>query len=49
MPKIKDLHGAIDSIDQALQNAQDATENLIKMKHPPKFTLDEYEERIKRK
>lgn len=49
MPKIKDLHGAIDSIDQALQNAQDEVETIIKIKHPKKYTMDEYEERIKRK
>lgn len=49
MPKIKDLHGAIDSIDQALQNAQDKVDTFIKMKHPPKFSMDEYKARINKK
>lgn len=49
MPKIKDLHGAINDIEDNLRRADDEVDSLIKINHPKRYSLDEYESRISKK
>lgn len=49
MPKIKDLHGALDKIAEDIRNADEELDSLIKIHHPQKYTMDEYEARISKK
>lgn len=49
MSKVKALHGALDDISEALRLADDEVSSVIKIKHPKRYSMDEYEERISKK
>lgn len=49
MPKIKDLHWALNQIAEDLRNADDEVDSLIKIHHPNRYNNEEYKERISKK
>lgn len=49
MSKINTLHGVLSEIEESLRLADDEIDSLIKIKHPKRYSQDEYEQRFNRK